>query len=102
MDADLFKIVALISGILAILDKLYVYSKSAYQALRKSYIWTHRRLAYTENLRLTLTRDNKICNSGVVEIPLDIDFHTFLSPIPPIENLCQRIGRLNRFNSSVL
>jgi hypothetical protein len=35
MDIDLFKLVALVSGILAILDKVYTYGKSAYQSLKK-------------------------------------------------------------------
>ena len=31
MDVDVVKAVALLSGILAILDKLYVYGKAAYE-----------------------------------------------------------------------
>lgn len=37
MDIDPFKLVALISGIIAILDKVYTYGKSAYQSLKKIY-----------------------------------------------------------------
>jgi hypothetical protein len=36
MDIDPFKLVALISGILAILDKVYTYGKSVYQSLKKN------------------------------------------------------------------
>jgi len=36
MDWDIFKIVALISAIITILDKLYIYGEPAYTSLKKN------------------------------------------------------------------
>lgn len=86
MDIDPFKIVALISGMLAILDKLYMYGKSAYQALRKRRLEKRYRFAYDMNQPSYL----------IVERSLDLDLDVIISSIPPLESSYQHFGRINR------